>query len=434
MIEESPRRPNDTRRSLLSRGAVGLGAVGVGLIAAEGSAGAQISEPWVRRDRMPANVKDYGAKADGSDDSAAFTAALQAADGGTVFVPRGAYTIGDVSFTSHHQSIVGEGLGTYLVAKANAAFVLKMDGRTGCSVRSLAIDGRSRASAGIRIRGLNLINGGGGSTSQLNSLERVVITQCSTGLVVDGADAASQVDKNACHHCVFQMNGTGALLNSMNAQEQLFEHCDFSHNDTGIRLTAGSLAMISSQLQHTRDPQSGVGIEINGSDVEWVYMADVISEGPETDINGLTWPRDGVHLKACVLQGKIANVYMGPDNCHLYAEQSRFNFFPTQGTGRVVMHGDNCAFHQIDCNFAQPTLVMTGANPRVIKLNRDGIDMQNGFVRASMGVTTMVRTGQTAISDADFLATPPDGTLAVTTPNDKLWVRSGGAWKSTTLV
>jgi pectate lyase-like protein len=100
MIEESSSRPTDTRRSLLGRGAIGLGAVGAGLIAAEGPAGAQISEPWVRRDRMPANVKDYGAKADGSDDSAAFTAALQAADGGTVFVPRGTYTIGDVSFTS----------------------------------------------------------------------------------------------------------------------------------------------------------------------------------------------------------------------------------------------------------------------------------------------------------------------------------------------
>jgi len=434
MNEEILRHPAATRRSLLSRGAVGLGAVGVGLIAAEGTSGAQVSEPWVRRDRMPANVKDYGAQGNGStDDSAAFTAALTAADGGTVFVPRGTYKIGDVSFTSHNQSIVGEGLGTYLVAKSGASYVLKMDGRTGCSVRSLAIDGNSKASAGIRIRGLNLTGGGGGSTSQLNSLDRVLLSQCSTGLVVDGADAASQVDKNSYHHCELQDNTVGAWLNSSNAQAQLFEHCDFSRNGKGIRLTGGSLAMISCQFQHSTPPSTGTGIEIDGSNVEWVHLIDVIFEGPTLDINGLDWPRDGVHLKGCALQGTDKNVYMGPANSHLHAEQTRFNDWPTQGGGEIRMAGSNCAFHQIDCNFGEPTLVITGANGRVIKLNRDGIELTNGYVRANQGITPMVRSGQPAVSDGDFLATPPDGTIAVTTQNNKLWVRSGGAWKSVTL-
>lgn len=44
------------------------------------------------------------------------------------------------------------------------------------------------------------------------------------------------------------------------------------------------------------------------------------------------------------------------------------------------------------------------------------------------GVTTKVKAGTP--TDADFQASPPDGTLVVDTSASKLWVRVGGAWKS----
>lgn len=58
---------------------------------------------WIRDDLAVFNVKDYGAKADGSDDTSAIQAAIDAANtagGGIVFVPAGSYTVTTLKFYS----------------------------------------------------------------------------------------------------------------------------------------------------------------------------------------------------------------------------------------------------------------------------------------------------------------------------------------------
>ncbi len=52
-------------------------------------------------------------------------------------------------------------------------------------------------------------------------------------------------------------------------------------------------------------------------------------------------------------------------------------------------------------------------------------------LQAVDGLATKVKAG--TISDADFAVTPVDGTLAVDTIDNRLYVRIGGAWKSVTL-
>ncbi|HEX8647244.1 MAG TPA: glycosyl hydrolase family 28-related protein [Thermoleophilaceae bacterium] len=86
-----------TRRRLLAAGAVG--AAGAGLLAAD-PARAQLpplDDRYVLRERMPLNVKDYGALGNGStDDTASCQAAIDAAaaaGGGAVFFPTGNYII-----------------------------------------------------------------------------------------------------------------------------------------------------------------------------------------------------------------------------------------------------------------------------------------------------------------------------------------------------
>ncbi len=59
------------------------------------------------------NIKDYGAKGNGSDDSAYIQAAIDicaAAGGGTVYLPTGVYTVGKTIYKKANVSIVGDGM------------------------------------------------------------------------------------------------------------------------------------------------------------------------------------------------------------------------------------------------------------------------------------------------------------------------------------
>lgn len=91
-----------TRRAVLTGGALGAGALGAALMTPSASQG-QVSDPddrYVWRARMPINVRDHGAKGDGTtDDRGAIQAAIDAAaaqGGGTVFFPPGDYVINDL--------------------------------------------------------------------------------------------------------------------------------------------------------------------------------------------------------------------------------------------------------------------------------------------------------------------------------------------------
>lgn len=53
---------------------------------------------------------------------------------------------------------------------------------------------------------------------------------------------------------------------------------------------------------------------------------------------------------------------------------------------------------------------------------------KSGHLKALQGVSTLVKAG--VPSDADFAVAPPNGTLAVDSTNNKIYVRIGGAWKS----
>ena len=164
MNEEAPGR--DTRRSLITRGAAGLGAVGVGLIAAEGSSSADpLPDPWVRRDRMPINVKDYGAQGDGTtDDTAAIQAAFDASvptGGQTVFFPAGTYKTTGTLNSRPSLRIVGSGPSSVIRYTGSAYALLFGSGSldvddpwTGMSIEDLRVTGTATATGGgIKVRG-----------------------------------------------------------------------------------------------------------------------------------------------------------------------------------------------------------------------------------------------------------------------------------------
>lgn len=80
----------------------------------------------------------------------------------------------------------------------------------------------------------------------------------------------------------------------------------------------------------------------------------------------------------------------------------------------------------------------TGANPNAPLTGRkngassDTLEIHpGGRVKALDGVVTLTKAG--VVSDSDFDETPDDGTLAVDTTNNELYVRIGGAWLSVAL-
>jgi hypothetical protein len=109
-----------TRRAILAGGAAGVGA---GLLSAgNASAVDPVDDRYVLRERMPLNVKDYGATGDGStDDNAAIQSALTDGAGGAVFVPPGRYSITGLTIPSDTE-LFGAGWNSQFVVRSSTGF------------------------------------------------------------------------------------------------------------------------------------------------------------------------------------------------------------------------------------------------------------------------------------------------------------------------
>jgi hypothetical protein len=139
---------NQTRRRLLAAGAAG--AAGAGLLAA-GPADAQVPLPpderYVWRNRMPVNVKDYGAVGDGSeDDTDAIQSALDDEVGGTVYLPPGRYSITGLNIRSDNE-LFGAGWNSELVVATDAGIypLHIVSGAHDIRLHDFAIDGNKDA-------------------------------------------------------------------------------------------------------------------------------------------------------------------------------------------------------------------------------------------------------------------------------------------------
>ncbi|HJP95969.1 MAG TPA: right-handed parallel beta-helix repeat-containing protein [Candidatus Saccharimonadales bacterium] len=98
------------------------------------------------------NVKDYGAKGDGTtDDSAAITATLQAAQaagGGTVFFPTGTYITSTEQDVPSNTTVLGEGLGSIIKRRTGSASylvnLLRVQSKQHVRITNLQLDGQKQ--------------------------------------------------------------------------------------------------------------------------------------------------------------------------------------------------------------------------------------------------------------------------------------------------
>ncbi len=304
--------------------------------------------PWV-------DVRSKGAVAGTSDSTAAFSAASATAGiGGTIFVPEGTFTIGDWLPSFEFQKVQGVGRGlSYLKAKAGATYAVDLTKLRDYTLADLTIHGNARASKGIRLRG-----GASGTGSERNGLERVGVTQCSTGIDVVTA-AVDQVDKNTYYRCFINDCALGMSVNSINGQQQHLIDCHFEACDNSITLTNGSLEMHGGQIGQA----GGTGILLNGTTIPWLLLEGVIFEGQAFGIDGNTaWPINDVVIINSVIDGSTRAVRMGATapGSVLKGICSRFL------SGGILLGGANNIFDDDYCsgptNQSVPTVTITGTD------------------------------------------------------------------------
>lgn len=359
-------------------------------------------------DELLVNVKapPFNAQGDGvSDDTAAFVAARDTitsaaeavgsdvVNGAGLYVPPGVYLIGDFDLSNSAQQIVGAGLATTLKAKSGATYVLKIEGKRQCSVENLMIHGNNKASKGIKL------SGSGSISSEQHTLQRVRLTQCSTGVdVVSGTP--DQVDKNTYYACHWIDCDKGMVINSLNAQQQMLIGCAFDACVTyGVELTNGSLEMLGGQFQSG----GATNIKINGATVQWVDLTGVITENSTAGaivIDGSThWPLNHVTLRHCVIEtpagGFTVKMGVATPPSVLYAEQCRFV------NGDLQASATDAIFHDVYCTFLGGATVTGGTQFRRPRWWQDGLDLSGQIVTIQPPVASLVglkvtgATGQT---------------------------------------
>jgi len=339
--------------------------------------------------------------ADGAtDDTSALNVARDLAGaGGTVWLPAGTIILDNFS-PLENQLYIGAGLSkTVLKAKTGAARVVNIQGRFLSKFQNLTVDGRAMASVGIRIRGDNSGNG----TSQRNMLERVRVTQCSTGVLVDGTGASDQADKNVFLQLLIDNCTTGFETATSNSQQQCFIGGSIDDvTTTAIKAGGGTFSFIGWQAQQTG---GGAGVTLmlfNGGNVDDVVMIDCITETHDIGFDagpGHNWPLMPVQLYGCVIQVNthIAKIDRAGTPVALITRGCRLN------GGTVQLLGTDSVFvEEHNAPAGTSTVTFTGASTRHLK---EGFNNQQaatvasaGTITAPAGATLLKITGTTAIN------------------------------------
>lgn len=141
--------------SVLNSSAAHAGAVGSGV-----SAATEASPQYVLRANAPVNVKDYGAVGDGvADDSAAISAAIRAAGGGSVIFPVGTYLVPSptrLQMYANYSSLVGDPSGSSVLRFTDPGGGIDIGNGTDFIyqnlIQNLVIDGFNIAKTPLRLR------------------------------------------------------------------------------------------------------------------------------------------------------------------------------------------------------------------------------------------------------------------------------------------
>ena len=213
------------------------------------------------------NVRDFGAKGDGTtDDAAAFNAAIaaQPPHGGCVFVPAGTYRVNSpieiVDDNAHGNHVGVQIVGTSgMAAGASKSTIIEWGGGAGTSMLNIHSRECVIENMTLRVRAKNSLTtivdidratGAGAGACTANMMRRVFVAQdvgtAQFGVRIANTPGVTNCENNVFQYCnfdgfsgphnacVFIVSGTGQSKNN------LFEFCGFGSATYGIRSDNGS--------------------------------------------------------------------------------------------------------------------------------------------------------------------------------------------------
>jgi len=443
-------RLNNVRRRALFAGTV-VGLAGTALAAeASPAAAAAVSLDWY-------NVRDHGATGNGSDDdTAAIQAAITAAataGGGTVYFPAGKYAVTPtttdpaLSVDGNGVRLVGAGSKASMLVKAANGTLLRMSGaptdttgnlhRRYCSIENLGFNGNSKTGLLLELyyndnsyfrdvymssnrdlcidavefwdsRFYNLVieesTGTADSTTQPNVWLRNSSATSGWGY---SADNINQIHFIGCRMEAF---GTGALWITQGAAK--------TNNPNGIYLTDCKF--------ETSSMQGGPHLKADAA-CRHVYASNIyayaggFAAGYTTAQNIIAWAAQASALEnVLIANGTPATVNSGVD---LYS-----------GTGVTAVLRNVVGRYTSAPTGNHIYYEASSTGDFRVENSYSNIGGQNGgTIPTRNHPNPPLRLVAGKVSDSSFTRPPLDGTLAVDTTNNRLYVRVDGAWLSTAL-
>lgn len=398
------------------------------------------------------NVKVYGALGDGTtDDTTAIQNAINAAQtagGGTVYFPSGTYLVTPtsspaLSITGKNLRLLGDNRKISILKKSTNGVLLSMSGPSTdttaathvnyCTVEHLGFNGNSftglvlqlfyadnlifrdiyiTSNADIcidtaefwdsRFINMTIESCGGAANASMPNVN--LRNSAATSGFGFSADSVNQIHLIGCR---FENFFTGGLW--------ITQGVNNSNNPNGI--------YISDQKLETSQMRGGPHLKADASctnvyvDRLYCYAGNFAS-GYSTAQNMIVWsPQLSTLENVLIANSGVATINAGIDlfsgangTAVLRNVVGKYNTNPTGA--HIFFESSSTADFRLENVYGSSGSQFSGTTP------------------TKWAPSPSLRLVAGTVSDASFTRTPPDGTIALDTTNNKIWVRMAGAWKS----
>ena len=448
------RGANMRRRALIGGAVVGLAGtvVAAQTLPSEASVEEPIPLDWF-------NVKDHGAKGDGStDDTAAVQEAITAASkaGGTVYFPAGKYKVVPtadspaLSVTSDGVRLVGAGAQASTLVKGANGILLRISGAPTdskgvehvhyCAVENLGFNGNAKTGLLLELyynsasyfrdiymssnrdvcidavelwdsRFYNLVIES--STGTAGSTTQPCVWLRNSSSATDGAWGYSEDNVNQVHFigCRIENFGTGALWVTQGTAKM--------NNPNGIYLTDCKF--------ETSAMQGGPHLKVDAS-CRHVHASNIycfaggFADGYTTAQNIIAWAGVDSSLENVLIANNLASATVN-SGIDLYS-----------GAGSTAVLRNVMGRYQTKPTGSHIYYEASSTGDFRVENSHSNIGGQSGgTVPTTNQQNAPLRLVAGKVSDASFTQIPVDGTLAVDATNKRLYVRVAGSWLSTAL-